>query len=1418
MAMSQAYVQANKGTLLPGQTISVNKYTVQVERYLSQGGFAHVYLVTTPTPVYNTTHHVLKRIAVPNEAMLTEVKKEVDIMRILKGHPNIVHLIDAAWHRLLNGTYEVFILMEFCAGGGIIDMMNRRLRERLTEPEILTIFVDVCEGVAAMHALKPPLLHRDLKVENILQASLTSYKLCDFGSATPVQKVPTNAQEMRTLEADLNRHTTLQYRAPEMVDVYLRRPVDEKSDVWALGVLLYKLCYYTTPFEEHGPLAILNVQYKIPPYPVYSNQLNALIASMLREHGAQRPTVFEVLAHVHKLRGTKSRFTHNVSPKEPLSPRFVHAPPLQTLSPNVLSPPPPQRNPLDDLVSFKAPQSLSTLPAKTSGIEARDKVLEAIAPMRRGRPTPSTTPAAPSPPVSPKKTTTFELDMKFGVDDDRAWRGVRGHKSGLASTGRGVVDFNKSGADAWGLSSRAEWTMPEKDRDRSFEKAFENDFAGFGKSFGNGFEPAKSPMPLTTQFPSSPMPQAQPTASPKLPSTSHHLHRHQSVRAAQDAFDGLGLSAPPPPPTLGEARKSRTGLASLGMSSGLGSSSTVTQYLNAGTGSLGTSNTTYRPPSSHAPMRSPSPRPQPSPSSQALSPVPLPGNSWGRHMKVASQGLSAEERFPSLEDLDRTFGSPSPGALGGREAPTAHASTQPSSTERLGTGTERPPSRARLIGNLSSSGSNGISTMSSTNSANRMGAGKSMYHGIRSQQVTGTAMRESRMGLSRQPSIYARPTPEAPSKEKEKDVTAVLRSRPSAARRHRSSTSMRTHSRAGSTDILSPGAATAAEMEPTLPPRPSTGQRDWLTGGDDDGSSTPENIPIPQSQPQPVIRDSPSKRASFVERSPIAQQKALEVESVAEVYQAPVTSELRRPTRGETQRTWEKDREKEKEERPSRSPGRTKAFVTRTGAGAGSAGTSNHLHLPQVDTRAARTGTTPSPSGLTENWSPIAPTSRSSRSSSSDDGPEDLNGYVPRSGEPGKMKELGRVKADGEGKTGEKRRRTGKGRQSSVHDLVDLWGGGVSLAGTERDKEQANPDFIGRQTEKRRSVIMPSPSTKLQQSSKPRAESPQPLIDTSIAPIRVLPTRPPSSQHRRQPSTTPASRQAPAPSPAPGPMSARSRPQSLFVTSLSKSSSTENSASLSTVAAPVGKQTLSLPEESLQSRRSFRRSSISDMVQHYESISGSTKGQGASSTAPAPVVASRSSNLTLEVKLSGRTGDSCDPSPSFAATRFPKLSPTSPILPKASLTVPNESGSEQDFAKNRASPTGLPSRSSPNGQLKTPYGKTSDRSNMINGLPSRWSPLQLTRSLGQEPTAMSQEAPSSPFPMRKAATPPEETVSPDLRSPSPERPYQGVSKLIDRWQRAVEDSGMAPPGGGMKRGGLPSRRAGVVGGESGRGR
>lgn len=54
------------------------------------------------------------------------------------------------------------------------------------------------------------------------------------------------------------------YRSPEMVDLYSNRAVNEKADVWALGCMLYLLCFRTHPFEDSGKLRIINANFKIP--------------------------------------------------------------------------------------------------------------------------------------------------------------------------------------------------------------------------------------------------------------------------------------------------------------------------------------------------------------------------------------------------------------------------------------------------------------------------------------------------------------------------------------------------------------------------------------------------------------------------------------------------------------------------------------------------------------------------------------------------------------------------------------------------------------------------------------------------------------------------------------------------------------------------------------------------------------------------------------------------------------------------------------------------------------------------------------------------------------------------------------------------------------------------------------------------
>ena len=72
------------------------------------------------------------------------------------------------------------------------------------------------------------------------------------------------------------RYTTLSYRSPEMVDLYSNKPISTKSDIWALGCLLYKLCYFSLPFGE-SPLAIQSGTFSIPDQPHYSKEIISLI-------------------------------------------------------------------------------------------------------------------------------------------------------------------------------------------------------------------------------------------------------------------------------------------------------------------------------------------------------------------------------------------------------------------------------------------------------------------------------------------------------------------------------------------------------------------------------------------------------------------------------------------------------------------------------------------------------------------------------------------------------------------------------------------------------------------------------------------------------------------------------------------------------------------------------------------------------------------------------------------------------------------------------------------------------------------------------------------------------------------------------------------------------------------------------------
>ncbi|SMN22211.1 similar to Saccharomyces cerevisiae YIL095W PRK1 Protein serine/threonine kinase [Maudiozyma saulgeensis] len=293
----------------PGTTLTVGSHSIRIIKYLTSGGFAQIYSceLSKPDDYIHSSFACVKRVVVPDKGSLNVLRAEVEAMKLLRNNSHVVSYIDshAAKSHYHNGSYEVFLLMEYCEKGGLIDFMNTRLQNRLQEFEVLNIILQITQGVAAMHSLNPPLIHRDLKIENVLISSQNEYKVCDFGSVSGIIRPPSSQQEMAYVEHDILKNTTAQYRSPEMIDLYRNLPVDEKSDIWALGVLLYKLCYYTTPFEKGGETAILYSRYEFPQFPQYSENLKNFIRWMLLVNPIERPNIYQVAERASQLLGVQ---------------------------------------------------------------------------------------------------------------------------------------------------------------------------------------------------------------------------------------------------------------------------------------------------------------------------------------------------------------------------------------------------------------------------------------------------------------------------------------------------------------------------------------------------------------------------------------------------------------------------------------------------------------------------------------------------------------------------------------------------------------------------------------------------------------------------------------------------------------------------------------------------------------------------------------------------------------------------------------------------------------------------------------------------------------------------------------------------------------------------------------------------------
>ena len=249
-----------------------------IKQTLGKGTYGIVYKVQK---INTNSVYVIKQIPLSglSEKERNEVEQEAKILHLINSNYVVKYYDSFKENDNLN------IVMEYCDGGDLNDFLieKKKFGQPLEEPFIWKIFIKITIGLADIHKLK--ILHRDLKTLNIFLKQNFDIKIGDLG----VAKVLSKNNFARTVIG------TPYYLSPEICE---EKPYNDKSDVWALGCILYELCTFKHPFEARSQGALILKILNNKPEPInntFSKELNNIIYMLLDKNYDKRPSCIEIL-------------------------------------------------------------------------------------------------------------------------------------------------------------------------------------------------------------------------------------------------------------------------------------------------------------------------------------------------------------------------------------------------------------------------------------------------------------------------------------------------------------------------------------------------------------------------------------------------------------------------------------------------------------------------------------------------------------------------------------------------------------------------------------------------------------------------------------------------------------------------------------------------------------------------------------------------------------------------------------------------------------------------------------------------------------------------------------------------------------------------------------------------------------------
>jgi len=217
-----------------------------------------------------------------NKKEIEEVRNEAKILSSITSEFIVKYYASFLENNTLN------IVMEYCESGDLSKYLSikRNLVKILNEDLVWKYFIQISLGIGYLHAKK--ILHRDLKSMNIFLTKNNDVRIGDLGVAKVLSGTSLFAKTYIG---------TPYYLSPEICE---EMPYNEKSDIWALGVILYELATFKHPFSANNQAALIMKILKGKYEPIskeYSNDLKIIIELLLEKDYTIRPSVFDVLVN-----------------------------------------------------------------------------------------------------------------------------------------------------------------------------------------------------------------------------------------------------------------------------------------------------------------------------------------------------------------------------------------------------------------------------------------------------------------------------------------------------------------------------------------------------------------------------------------------------------------------------------------------------------------------------------------------------------------------------------------------------------------------------------------------------------------------------------------------------------------------------------------------------------------------------------------------------------------------------------------------------------------------------------------------------------------------------------------------------------------------------------------------------------------